>query len=140
MASCCGWLAASNACCITRANAIALLQTTLGAETADAFEVIATAREVANKKPDPAVYDWVLEHLRLPPEDALAFEDSRNGLIGATRAGISCIVTPTPYSAAEEFGEAVMRLTDVDRHPEESTRPVSVNDLRYWHARVVSVA
>src|SRR5450755_451681 len=84
----------------TRAK-IALLQATLGARAADVFEVIGTARDVATKKPDPAVYHGVLERLRRPPENALAFEDSRNGLVAATRAGPACSVTPTAYRAAE---------------------------------------
>ena len=87
----------------TRANVIALLQATLGLTAADDFEVIGTAQEVATKKPDPAVYHWVIGRLRIAPADVLAIEDSRNGLIAATRARIPCIVTPTPYSAADEF-------------------------------------
>jgi HAD superfamily hydrolase (TIGR01509 family) len=121
----------------TRANVTALLQATLGAQACDAFEVIGTAQEVAMKKPDPAVYRWVLEHLRLAPEDALALEDSRIGLLAATRAGLACIVTPTRYSAAENFAEARVRLTDLEHHPEAPAQPVTLDDLRGWHAAQV---
>jgi HAD superfamily hydrolase (TIGR01509 family) len=118
----------------TRDNVIALLQATLGTGSGDWFDAIGTAQEVAAKKPDPAVYRWVLERLQLSAEDALALEDSRNGLIAATRAGIPCVVTPTDYSAAEDFAEALMRLTDLDSHPERSGEPVTLDDLRRWQA------
>jgi HAD superfamily hydrolase (TIGR01509 family) len=118
----------------TRVNVIALLEATLGAEAVDAFEAIGTAQEVAAKKPDPAVYDWVLERLCLPPEDALALEDSRNGLIAATRAGLACVVTPTPYSADQDFSEAAMRLADFDHHPGRVGDPVTIDDLRHWQS------
>jgi phosphoglycolate phosphatase-like HAD superfamily hydrolase len=123
----------------TRANVIALLQTTLGLTAADDFEVIGTAQEGATKKPDPAVYHWVIECLRIAPADVLAIEDSRNGLIAATRSRIPCIVTPTPYSAADKFAEALVRLIDLDHHPEQSIRPVTFNDLRHSHTRAVSI-
>jgi HAD superfamily hydrolase (TIGR01509 family) len=123
----------------THANVIALLQATLGARAADLFEVIGSAQDVATQKPDPAVYHWVLARLRLPPENALAFEDSRNGLVAATRAGLACIVTPTAYSAAENFAEALVRLTDLDHQLEEPALPVTLNDLRRWQSRAISL-
>jgi HAD superfamily hydrolase (TIGR01509 family) len=118
----------------TRANVTALLQATLGPQSQRWFEVIATAQEVPLKKPDPAVYRWVLDRLGLPADAALAIEDSRNGLLAATRAGLRCIVTPTPYSDAEDFGDALACLRDLDHDPSPTQRPVGVDDLRRWHA------
>jgi HAD superfamily hydrolase (TIGR01509 family) len=123
----------------TRANVIALLQRSFAPGAAAAFEVLGTAQEVPTKKPDPAVYCWVLERLGLSAEEALAFEDSRNGLLAATGAAIACVVTPTPYSADEDFTEALRQLTDLDHHPEDPTQPIRLDDLRRWHARGVSV-
>jgi len=124
----------------TRANVIALLQRSLGPRATDTFEVLGTAQEVPTKKPDPAVYCWVLERLGLKAQEALAIEDSRNGLIAATRARLACVVTPTPYSATENFAEALMQLTDLDHHPDDPTRAVSVDDLRRWYARRIPVS
>jgi HAD superfamily hydrolase (TIGR01509 family) len=118
----------------TRENVIALLQATLGANAANWFAAIATAQEVAAKKPDPAVYDWVLNRLRLRPIEALALEDSRIGLMAATQAGLACVVTPTTYSASEDFAEAVMRLIDLDHHPDKPGQPVTLDDLRGWQS------
>ena len=118
----------------TRENVTALLQATLGGDALGWFEVIGSAQEVALKKPDPAVYTWVLERLGLRPEAALALEDSRNGLVAATRAGLPCIVTPTPWSETEDLHEALVRLPDLDHHPARPDRLVSLDDLRQWHA------
>jgi HAD superfamily hydrolase (TIGR01509 family) len=116
----------------TRENVIALLQATLGSDSVGWFDAIGTAQEVAAKKPDPAVYRWVLERLQLAPGETLALEDSRNGLIAATRAQIPCVVTPTAYSSDEDFAEALQRLSDLDHHPERLERPVTLDDLRRW--------
>jgi HAD superfamily hydrolase (TIGR01509 family) len=122
----------------TRANVIALLQATLGAGAGYLFEVIGTAQDVATKKPDPAVYHRVLARLRLPPENALALENSRNRLVAATRARLACIVTSTANSAADNFAEALVRRTDLDHQPEEPAVPATLNDLRRWQAPAVS--
>jgi putative hydrolase of the HAD superfamily len=93
-----------------------------------------TAQEVVAKKPDPAVYRWVLDRLRLDADAALAFEDSGHGVSAATGAGLRCIVTPTDYSAGDAFGRASVKLPDLDHHPDDPARPVTLADLRRWHA------
>lgn len=118
----------------TRDNVIALLQATLGRDAVHWFAAIGTAQEVATKKPDPAVYHWVLDRLQLRASEALAVEDSRNGLLAASRAGLPCIVTPTRYSADEDFAEAVIELVDLDHHPKHPGQPVTLEDLRYWQS------
>ena len=118
----------------TRDNVIALLHATLGAGSEHWFDAIGTALEVAVKKPDPAVYHWVLDRLQLRPRDTLALEDSRHGLIAATRAAVPCVVTPTSYSADEDFSEALVRLTDLDHHPERLGEVVTLDDLRRWQS------
>jgi len=119
----------------TRDNVIALLQATLGADAPGWFEVMGTAQEVAAKKPDPAVYRWVLERLRLDADAALAFEDSGHGVTAATGAGLRCVVTPTDYSADDDVAAATVRLADLDHHPDDPARPVTLADLRRWHAQ-----
>lgn len=119
----------------TRANVTALLQTTLGGGAENWFAAVGTAQEVAAKKPDPAVYQWVLECLQVHSYDALALEDSRNGLLAASRAGVPCVITPTSYSAAEDFAEAAAKIVDLDHHPEKRGEPVTLDDLRLWQSR-----
>ena len=43
---------------------------------------------VPAKKPDPAIYELTVERLRLEKEETLVVEDSRNGLLAATGAGL----------------------------------------------------
>jgi HAD superfamily hydrolase (TIGR01509 family) len=119
----------------TRENVTALLQVALGGDAVDWFSAVGTAQEVAAKKPDPAVYLWVLERLKRRSSEALAIEDSRNGLIAASRAGLACVVTPTSYSADNDFTEAAVELADLDHHPEKLGEPVTLDDLKFWHAR-----
>src|SRR3984957_6249168 len=96
----------------TRENVDALLQVALGSDAMDWFSAVGTAQEVAAKKPDPAVYRWVLERLKRRSSEALAIEDSRNGLTPASRAGLVCVVTPTSYSTDDDFTAAAVELAD----------------------------
>jgi HAD superfamily hydrolase (TIGR01509 family) len=122
----------------TRANVTALIEATLGSAALSWFAAMGTAQEVAAKKPDPAVYRWVLERLGIEAAEALALEDSRNGLLAALRAGVPCVVTPTPYSADEDFSEALVRLDDLDHHPQPAGHAVSIEDLRRWHSSALA--
>jgi len=69
---------------------------------------------VAAKKPNPEVYLKVLDDLGLTPQDCVAFEDSANG-IGATSAvGLVTIVTPSIYTADDDFTGATVLLRNLD--------------------------
>ena len=57
-------------------------------------------------KPDPAVYLLACAALGLPPSEALAVEDSRNGLLAAKTAGLWCVAVPTRATAHLDFSEA----------------------------------
>jgi HAD superfamily hydrolase (TIGR01509 family) len=116
----------------TRENVHALLEATLGASSIGWFASIGTAAEVPLKKPDPAVYRWVLAELGLPASRAIAFEDTRNGLLAATGAGLRCIVTPTSCSIEEDFNGAATTLVDLDHHPTRTGDVVTLDDVRGW--------
>jgi HAD superfamily hydrolase (TIGR01509 family) len=97
---------------------------------------------VPAKKPDPAIYLLAVERLSLDPADTLVVEDSRNGLLAATGAGLRCLVTVNGYTRDEDSSEAVLvvsELGDPDRPPIEvlanrsTARPgdmVTLDDLR----------
>ncbi len=97
----------------TRANITALFDATLGREALDWFEVIGSATEAPVKKPDPSVYLWVLGQLGLAGDACLALEDTRNGVLAATAAGIPVLVTQSFYSEGEDFSGAVAVLSDL---------------------------
>jgi len=50
--------------------------------------LLVLAEEVGRGKPDPLPYRVALERLGIPPEEALAFEDSPSGVRSAVGAGI----------------------------------------------------
>ena len=53
-------------------------------------------------KPHPAVYLTTLEKLGVNAEDAIAFEDSLNGIKAAKAANISCIAIPKEEDLRDE--------------------------------------
>ena len=99
----------------SRPNVVSLLDVTLGAGSASQFSSICTGEDVSAKKPDPEVYHLVLAELELKGSECMCIEDSRNGLLAALAAGMPTVVTPSLYSAGEDFSGAtqiVQRLPD----------------------------
>lgn len=88
----------------TRANVAALMAGTGLAP--DWFATMACADDAPLKKPHPQVYTLVLDRLGLPAPSCLAVEDSANGLRAARAAGIAVVVTPSLYTADDDFAGA----------------------------------
>lgn len=97
----------------------------LPAELMALFETVGAGDTVANKKPAPDIYRWVLAQLGLPAAACLAIEDSANGLKAALAAGLATVVTRTAYTDDHDFAGALALLPDLDR--------VTVPLLRHWH-------
>ncbi|MFC4072726.1 HAD family hydrolase [Actinoplanes subglobosus] len=81
------------------------------------FEVLACGDEVAAHKPDPAVYRLALERLGLPPEAAVAFEDTPHGVSAAVAAGLRCVAIPNLYAHNARFGQATKLLPSAEAAP-----------------------
>lgn len=79
------------------------------------FELVLAGDAVPRKKPDPMIYEMALERLALPPRECVVIEDSRIGLDAARAAGIRCVITRTPYTAAQTFDGAAAVFGDLDR-------------------------
>lgn len=94
----------------TAANIHALLASTLGPRGLDLFSVIACGDQVRAKKPAPDIYRLALATLGLPPERAVALEDSVNGLRSSTGAGLWTLVTPTFWTEGGDFSTAGLVL------------------------------
>ena len=109
----------------TPANVTALLQHTLGPESIDWFEVIAAGDVVPAKKPAPDIYQWALAKMDLAPDQTLAFEDSDNGLLSASAAGVPTLVTPNDYTQTQDFSSALMTLSHLGA-PEAPAHVMSV--------------
>ena len=83
------------------------------------FEQVVSAEHERFGKPHPDVYLKAAARLGLPPGVCLALEDSVNGVLSATSAGMRCIAVPERWPVVDpRFGAAdtvVRSLLDVDR-------------------------
>ena len=95
----------------SRDNVTLLLKSCLNENPEDIFSFISTGDLVQKKKPSPDLYKLVLAEMNLMPEECLAFEDSRIGLVSAKRANIKTAVNPSQYSMGDNFDEADYFLT-----------------------------
>jgi HAD superfamily hydrolase (TIGR01509 family) len=89
-------------------NVEILLEATLGREARDWFDVVVAGDDVERKKPFPDAYLSALRRLGCAPHQCVAFEDSAHGLRAARAAGIFTIVTPTSWTAGQDFSGAAM--------------------------------
>jgi len=90
----------------------AVLVNAVGQETAQRVPLFA-GDVVPAKKPHPAIYTLALDVLGADPADTLVIEDSRNGLVSATGAGLACLVTVNGYTREENFDEAVLVVSEL---------------------------
>jgi beta-phosphoglucomutase-like phosphatase (HAD superfamily) len=65
------------------------------------------------------VYLEALAQLRVAPRDAIAFEDSPNGVAAAKAAGIFTVAVPNRITATLDLREADLVLTSLDEIPLE---------------------
>ena len=77
------------------------------------FDVIRGKEYVRVTKPDPAVYLAALEALQVGGEQAIAFEDSPNGVRAAKAAGLFCIVVPNGMTSVLPLDHADLRLNSL---------------------------
>ena len=83
----------------------------------NAFQAIRCADDVPRVKPDPALYRAVVDVLGVPPGEALALEDSPNGVLAAKRAGLTCVAVPNPLTARLDLSAADLRLSSLAELP-----------------------
>jgi HAD superfamily hydrolase (TIGR01509 family) len=88
-----------------------------GPERKAAFEFVHAGDVVSKKKPDPEIYLLALQSLGLPAGDCMVVEDSRNGLLAATGAGLPCLITTSTYTVDEDFTEAVKVVPELGDAP-----------------------
>ena len=98
-------------------NVSALLEVGLGKDWASNFAANGCGDIVPQKKPAPDIYNWVLNELRLAPQDCIALEDSNNGLHSALAAGIKTYITTNPYTCKQDFTGAAAVFDDLGDLP-----------------------
>ena len=93
----------------------------LGPDWRDRFGAVVCAEEAASKKPDPLVYRIALDRLGVAADEAIAIEDSPNGLDAATAAGVATLITRSDYFRDADFSGAAAVCEDLDS-PTRSAR------------------
>jgi dihydroxyacetone kinase phosphoprotein-dependent L subunit len=88
------------------------LERAVGAQKAKAVRVF--AGDIApKKKPAPDIYLLALDSLGVPAESTVVVEDSGNGLLAATGAGLTCMITVNDFTAAEDFSKAALVVSSL---------------------------
>lgn len=72
------------------------------------FDKIVCATMVENGKPKPDIYLYACEQIGEKPEDCIAVEDSPNGIISATTAGLRTIMVPDLTEPDEETAKRIV--------------------------------
>ena len=104
------------------ASVRAILDHAIGEERSRRFDLLLAGDMVAHKKPAPDIYQLALKQLAVRPETVLVIEDSRNGLLSATAAGLRCLVTVNGYTKNEDSREAILVVTSLGDPDGEATR------------------
>jgi HAD superfamily hydrolase (TIGR01509 family) len=81
------------------------------------FDAIKTANDVERVKPDPALYHAALAALGLAADEAIALEDSPNGIAAAKAAGLFCVAIPNAMTRDLDTGAADLHLTSLAEMP-----------------------
>lgn len=74
------------------------------------FECVCSRDDVEHVKPEPDLYLAVLGCVGVGADEAVALEDSPNGIRSAKRAGLRCIAVPNPITASLDLSEADLQL------------------------------
>jgi HAD superfamily hydrolase (TIGR01509 family) len=84
------------------------------------FDILKCAEDVTHTKPYPDIYNAVLVALGIAPGEAIALEDSLNGVKAAKAAGIFCIAIPNritkhvPIKEADVVLDSLIGISLVD--------------------------
>ncbi|TMG17813.1 MAG: HAD family hydrolase [Chloroflexi bacterium] len=77
------------------------------------FDCMRCRDDVAHVKPEPDLYVAVLDCLGVPPTEAIAIEDSPNGVTAAKRAGMRCVAIPNSITARLDLSHADLILASL---------------------------
>jgi putative hydrolase of the HAD superfamily len=81
--------------------------------------IVAADGDVERAKPQPALYLEALDALELRPFEAIAFEDSVNGIRAAKAAGVFVVAVPNPITETFALDEADLLLGSFEELPLE---------------------
>ena len=84
------------------------------------FRTTKCFEDTGKHKPDPTPYLAVLDELHVTAKDAVALEDSPNGVASAKAAGIFCVAVPNAITRNLSLDRADHRLESLADEPLES--------------------
>jgi HAD superfamily hydrolase (TIGR01509 family) len=104
------------------------------------FDQVVTLEDVDSAKPAPDLYLRATELLDVDPGDAIALEDSPNGVQSAKAAGLYCVAVPGPMTRSLSFEAADAVLPSLDARPasEWIAQAAAARDARNADQRVIS--
>jgi HAD superfamily hydrolase (TIGR01509 family) len=79
--------------------------------------VVAANGNTARAKPRPDLYLDALDRLDITAAEAIAFEDSPNGVTAAKAAGLFCVAVPNPITATLALDDADLVLESLAELP-----------------------
>jgi len=88
------------------------------------FECIKTLEDVNQTKPDPQLFIKTLKCLQLLENEAIALEDSINGVLASKKAGLITVAVPNKVTQQFNFDIADLVLTELTEMP--------LNDLIHY--------
>jgi len=83
------------------------------------WDAVLTRDDVERTKPAPDLYLAAVKALGVAPREAVAFEDSRNGIAAAKDAGLLCVAVPNALTAEMDLSRADLRLASLAETPLE---------------------
>jgi HAD superfamily hydrolase (TIGR01509 family) len=97
------------------------------------FDQIVTVEDVDAAKPAPDLYLRATELLDVDPGDAIALEDSPNGVQSAKAAGLYCVAVPGPMTRTLSFEAADAVLASLDARPADEwiAQAAAARDARH---------
>jgi len=115
-----------------------VLHTIHSLDIEQSLDLVLTADDVTQAKPDPEIYLLAARKLDVPPEECLALEDSVNGVKSALAAGVNIIAIATPFTSADLHSSHIIddtwivhdstELPDIVRHRIEEHNRTSHQD------------
>jgi HAD superfamily hydrolase (TIGR01509 family) len=79
--------------------------------------IVAANGDPSVAKPRPTLYLGAIDRLGVTADEAIAFEDSPNGITAAKAAGIYCVAVPNPTTAALDVTHADLTLGSLEEVP-----------------------
>jgi beta-phosphoglucomutase-like phosphatase (HAD superfamily) len=92
------------------------------------WDAVRTRDDVARTKPAPDLYLAAVEALGVAPREAVAFEDSMNGIAAAKDAGLWCVAVPNALTAGMDLSRADVRLHSLAETPLEELLALLARD------------